>query len=99
MLNEESRDFEEMTVRYIYFVSENARPTALKMDELIEATLREKELNLVKSQLNGERLTKDESSRYKNYEKMINELSISKEEVRDRRVQRIFLFSVPTISI
>ena len=85
MLNEESRDFEEMTVRYIYFVSENARPTALQMDELIEATLREKELNLVKSQLNGEKLTKDESSRYKNYEKMINELSISKEEVRDRR--------------
>jgi hypothetical protein len=77
--NDESRDFEEMTERYINFVSENARPTAIKMNELIEATLRDKELNYVKSQLNGEKTRKDESSQFKSYEKVINELSISKE--------------------
>ena len=79
MHNEESRYSEEMTERYINFVSENTRPTALIMDELIEATLRDKELNFVISQLNGEKLNKDDSSRYKNYEMVINELSISNE--------------------
>jgi hypothetical protein len=34
--NDESRDFEEMTEMFIKFVSENARPTAIKMNKLIE---------------------------------------------------------------
>ena len=79
MENLETRDFENMTERYINFISEHSMPKAITREVLVAETVKDESLSQLKRKLEGSILNEQENGLIRKFDRLINEFSTTQE--------------------